>query len=836
MFRRSLPNGFVLLTLTALGVLTTFAQVPTAPPQSAPSTANSDAVYQQIRRKSDSADDFNGQVATVNGLVLKRDAATFKFNSGEIYFLTPVEGRTIGAVFLGDLEMTLTPPLDAEKRSLSLFTDTDAFAERFNRLVMHFTDDTLKEIQQSSSVRMGTSGAQAAKARDAYRDIQNLLRKDIDYNIDLRKLSDLYATNRPGFFMAFPGGGRFDRLVFMWDPLGIPQVSPEQVALYSFSATQGGIWTAFQQTEQYEKGIAKSFPDRRLFDITHHEIDGTIRGTRIIASDQITLRTLATGIRVLPFELYSSLRVSRVKDEQGRELSFIQEKKDEDADFAVIMPEALESGKTLKLTVEYEGDEALRDSGSGNFILIPRLSWYPNNAAAQFGDRALFSFTFRYPKDYIFVGTGALAGPETLEGDLKIAKWNSGNTELAVAGFNYGKFKRKDLADSETGYTIEFYANKEVPDELRDLEIQLDELSRDKQHITGITGKFSTAGMADTALNDTQNATRIFSAYFGKLPYSRVALTQQPAWNFGQAWPTLIYMPYVAFIDSTHRTQVAGAKFGADTFWRYVGPHETAHQWWGHVIGWDSYRDQWMSEGFAEFSTSLYVQYVRKDMTKFTDFWEEQRKLIITATPATKGYKPYTVGPITQGYRLNSGKTPGIARALIYPKGAYILHMIRMMMFDHRGGGDARFREMMTDFVKTHFNKNVTTVDFQRAVEKHMTAQMDVDKNGTMDWFFNGWVYGTDIPAYRLDYSMGNVDGKTALTLKVTQSGVSDDFRMLVPFYADFGKGWTRLGAVKLVGNSSVEIPNVQLPQAPKRLTIAALNDVLYTSAEVNRK
>ena len=27
------------------------------------------------------------------------------------------------------------------------------------------------------------------------------------------------------------------------------------------------------------------------------------------------------------------------------------------------------------------------------------------------------------------------------------------------------------------------------------------------------------------------------------------------------------------------------------------------------MVGWDSYHDQWMSEGFAEFSTSLYVQY-----------------------------------------------------------------------------------------------------------------------------------------------------------------------------------------------------------------------------------
>lgn len=272
---------------------------------------------------------------------------------------------------------------------------------------------------------------------------------------------------------------------------------------------------------------------------------------------------------------------------------------------------------------------------------------------------------------------------------------------------------------------------------------------------------------------------------------------------------------------------------GTNVFWRYVGPHETAHQWWGHTVGWNSYRDQWMSEGFAEFATSLYVQYVRNDMTKFADFWSEQRKMITEATPATKGRKPYRIGPVTQGYRLNNGKTgDAIARFMIYPKGAYVLHMLRMMMFDHRGGGDARFREMLTDFTRTHFNKEASTEDFKQIVEKHMAPQMDLDKNGRMDWFFNEWVYGTDVPAYRLETQSGSAEGKPTLTVRITQSGVSESFKMLVPIYADFGKGWTRLGAAKLVGNSSLEIPNIPLPQSPKRVTLCALDDVLYTGLD----
>ena len=53
-------------------------------------------------------------------------------------------------------------------------------------------------------------------------------------------------------------------------------------------------------------------------------------------------------------------------------------------------------------------------------------------------------------------------------------------------------------------------------------------------------------------------------------------------------WPTLVFMPYIAFIDTTQRTQLLGTRGGTNNFWRYVAPHEIAHQWWGHTVGWDS--------------------------------------------------------------------------------------------------------------------------------------------------------------------------------------------------------------------------------------------------------
>jgi hypothetical protein len=789
---------------------------------------NLDPVYQSLRQLGRNEQDFAGNYAVVNNLQLKRDAATFNLKSGELYFITPVEGRVTAAVFIGEGELSLTPPTEIEKNSIKIFTGEGSITEPFSRLVLRFSDKTFEEIKSSPNATMKTGGPAASQARGLFRDNQDLLRKRLRDNRELRTLFDIYNPAREGYFSAFIDGKHFNKLVFLFDPLGVPGAIPEEVALLSYGETDGGLWAAFHREDEYKKGIPSNAEDNRLIDITRHEIDAAIKGTHLAATDHLSFKNLRSGTRVVPFDLYGSLRVTRVQDAEGNDLSFVQENKDDDPDFGVVMPKPLDAGQTYQLSIQYDGDEALRDSGGGNYILIPRFTWYPGNANVQFEDRAIFEMTFRYPKNYMFVGTGAPTAADSREGDLAVAKWSSGQTELAVAGFNYGKFKKKVIADKDTGYEIEFYANTEVPDELKGIQQAIAQAESYGVKSMTTLGSISTTAMADAALADAQNATRIYNAFFGKLPYTRIAMTQQPAANFGQAWPTLVYMPYLAYIDSTQRTQLLGARGGTDTFWRYVAPHEIAHQWWGHIIGWDSYHDQWMSEGFAEFSASLYVQVTRGN-EKFVDFWEDQRKLIIEASPATKDRKPYTIGPVTQGYRLNNGKTGDVARRLIYPKGAYILHMLRMMMYQQAKGGDVRFQTMMKDFVQTHFNKQVSTEDFKAIVEKHMTKEMNVDNTGKMDWFFNQWVYGTQIPAYRMEYQVAS-DGM--FTAKVTQSGVSDDFVMLVPIYIDMGKGWIKLGSARIVGNSSVEIKSIKLPAVPKKAALCAMNDVLATSIE----
>jgi len=250
-----------------------------------------------------------------------------------------------------------------------------------------------------------------------------------------------------------------------------------------------------------------------------------------------------------------------------------------------------------------------------------------------------------------------------------------------------------------------------------------------------------------------------------------------------------------------------------------------SHQWWGHMVSWSSYHDQWLSEGFAFFSAGLFLQYTQKNPQKYIDYWEHARKLLMEKNKF--GRRPNDGGPVWMGLRMESFKNQGAYSAVVYRKGGYILHMLRSMMWTPKDG-DKPFMAMMQDFVKEYMNRNASTEGFQRIAEKHMTPQMDLTGNHKLDWFFRQWVYGTAVPRLKFEPEVTSApEGKWLLKATLTQSDVDPNFATLVPLYADFDGQIARLGTVRMVGNSTNDKLQVLLPKKPKRVLINAYHDVL---------
>jgi hypothetical protein len=225
--------------------------------------------------------------------------------------------------------------------------------------------------------------------------------------------------------------------------------------------------------------------------------------------------------------------------ENGAPLDFVQEAKDQDADFAVILPEAMKAGDTVRVLTQYAGKDALRADGNDTYYLLSeaRESWYPAGHD-QLGDFANFRMTFHVPKGLVVVATGKQMSSNPESGGTK-AVWET-QAPIPVAGFNLGAFKMLE-GKTPQGFTVDAYADTGCRNSIN--------------HWKTDTGGFDATSALKTEVAQGTAAIQIYSEYFGKLPYDHVALTEQTACNYGQSWPMLVYLPICASGTTTVQHQ-----------------------------------------------------------------------------------------------------------------------------------------------------------------------------------------------------------------------------------------------------------------------------------------
>lgn len=771
----------------------------------------------------------DGRTIALHDFVFERDVLRFTL-TGKLHLLAPVEGKTFGAVFIGTGAYELKPASEAERRQLAINASDDkltSVVDQFDSAV--FLGTALVDAAANASAPVaGTVDPQATSRWDAYMKRQ---KKDLHTNMQVRLLQELYDDAQIGpFFLSWIDGKKYPPAVLIVDPRGAEAVrlagsdlAGEQTMMTVIHDTRGGIWYLSRYLSELKAGSGHNVLPPA--DAEHYSIDATIRGAELSATT--TLRFVASAdVRVLPIQLFSRLEIADAQYATAAEpdkwtpVAFIQENYKEDPDAAVVFPQRLKGGEKYLLRMTYAGREVLENAGDGNFTITTRMFWYP--AVGGFNDPATYELRFRTPQKFQIVATGDEV-ENKIDGDDRIAVWKSAQP-MRVAGFNYGKFKKVSEADQDSGMSFDVYTNPGTPDIIHDINDALEVIAEYEGGPSFV--KVDTGRLAQSALADGINTARTGNLFFGPLVSPKhVAITQQSQWFFGQSWPGLVYMPYVAFLNGTTRNTLG--LNGAKDFIDNVGAHELAHQWWGHQVGTRSYHDAWISEGFAEFTAALVAQQTG-GWGRYRDFWEKARKTIMER-PRGASISNIEAGPISQGTRLATWRNPSAYDAIVYSKGAYVLHMLRMAMFDGKQG-DEKFSAMMKEFATTYAGKVASTADFQRIAEKHATQNLRLTKDGKLDWFFAQWVYGSEIPklASKLDFvDVGG--GKYKITGSITQSEVSENFASVVPIYVHFDKNSAiKLATVVLVGAQTKPVAfELPLPKKPMKFSINAFNDVL---------
>ena len=761
-----------------------------------------------------------------------RDASIHRPNldltleNGTLAFTEDVCGRITGVFFDGDGEILLQPPSRVERASMALFTGMAILEEQFSSAYLRFNDDTAAILQPF------LSPAQESDAGDLLKTWDDSARRLADYDA-LRLLLDFshflppatandHGRKFPPLLHAHLAGRKLGAFEVFWDAANTEPLWAGQARIKD-AAQFFDIWTSFAP----EPFAAAARSDNAEHNDADHGIHLSIASfriqasihppTQLEASTEIDVRVRDGGQRTLFFELSRFLKIDSV-ELGGRPLDFIQnpaiegtqlQRKGNDL-VAIVFPDELSSGQEFKLSFRYAGD-VLSEAGPGLLYVGARGTWYPS-----FGfNPAQFDMVFRYPAGWTLLATGKqISRPGgtaqvTTEAGEKVAHWVS-ERPIPVAGFNLGKYVR--AAAKAGNVEVEAYSTTGVEKSFPKAPAEIIE-SPLSPHISRIPSTPieitppppSPARDLQAVADRAAKAIESFSQWFGPYPYGSLALTQMPG-ALSQGWPGLVFLSSFAFLSPQEQIDrhLDPVTRQLDT---QVLVHETAHQWWGDLVLWKTYHDQWLSEGLANYASLLVLE--KKDPAGFRQVLERYRSDL--ASKNKDGEWLRDAGPVTLGTRLISSHFPEGYEAISYERGTWLFHMLRSMMRDAEAASHPRragtnpdepFFRALRKARERYAGKSISTHQLVQVFEEELPRPLWYDTRHKLDWFEDGWINGTAMPELSTrEIRIADQAGVTTVSGFIVQKDVPNNLVTAVPVYGETtSKSLVFLGQVLVDG------------------------------------
>jgi hypothetical protein len=710
--------------------------------------------------------------AEVRGLVLQRDVAELALEAGRLHLLEPIDGRVVGAVFVGQGRFRMSAPIETEAAQLERAFEQDTISRRFTRAVLLFTDTT--EAELAGALPLGATTPPLPEARGAIEDAIEFIEAG-DEGIDREVMVPL-LNGGPGLFQAYIAGGDGDPVIFELTPYNSEEVSLSRDARGPGSVRE--VVTRFYQREDYESGRSMPQEALDLVRVQSYDVESTIADNLDFSGAARLSLTIPTAIHEwIPFHLYHELEVDSARWGDGTPVTFFQP--EETGDVWLKLSPA--PAAPAEVVLHYHGELLERPQRDFWIVIASSSGWYPVH---EYGRLASYRLTFHAPRRLTIASVGKLVARDTV-GQRVTTRWET--PAAALVTFNVGEFEETTY-DNPAAPPLKLQINEEAHETLAGLVAQARGYLPQQQD------------MAEAVGTDLIASFDFYNGVYGPTPATEFIATEIPALH-GEAYPGLVLLSWLTFQYTREQ--------GYDEMFR---AHEVAHQWWGIGVRPATYHDRWLSEGFAEFSGLWYMARARGSIDLLRKRLKETREELLQRRDLAP--------PISLGTRAGSSENPGDYQLTIYSKGAWVLHMLRTMLTDHDTGSDDRFTELMRGFYTKYLGRAATTQQFQAEAE----AQLGVD----LSWFFDQWVHGSGIPTYTFSHLLEDQpDGSVKATVRVRQQGVPSDFRMIVPLLLEFGEEFATV-PIEVVG----PVTQIELPLLPRRPSAVVFNPYESVLAE----
>ena len=736
------------------------------------------------------------QIEPTDRIELRRADLQLSFEQGRLGFFASLDGRSTGVVFSGRGHALAAPRSAVEKQQMARFLGTPVLDEDFTNVCLRFTDATADDL-----LRQLNNAKRAPRQDLDFASRWNSLLAATNSGQSLRFLFDRFSREpRPYFDAAIDGvaTGPFDAMIDLERSEPVLLGQPRKLG----TRTLYDVWASY--------AIPGASPRPPAFHALQYTIETSLlTDNSLDAKTAVRLRAETSGQRLLIFQLSRALSVDAITKEHGESLTYfqnegmnLQERSAHGNDYLyVVLPAAPDRGVEFTLHFHYRGN-VIENAGNGVLFVGARESWYPHfGDAADFAD---YDLTMRWPRHLRLVATGAKS-EEREDGDFRVGHWHT-ERPASVAGFNLGDYASASHVSGTR--SVDVYANRQLE---HALDSRLESpppvessrapiFSAESRGGTNMMRVAPTTPSPADALKqlgrEIDSSIGFYETFSGPFPFQKLSVSQIPG-TFGQGWPGLLYLSTYAFLPAEAQQRAGLSTAGQESFTQLVPYHEVAHQWWGNVIGWDSYRDQWIDEAIANYLALLFADSQKRTDHSLHVWLVRYRQHLVEKLPGAD-QPDSEIGALDLGSRLTSSKSPNGFEDVIYPKGSWVIHMLREMLRQPGAKNpDARFIALLRTLAAKYAYRALSTADLQHEVEAVMTPAMDLEGGRSMEWFFEQWVHGTGIPHYRVEFSVHPSDKGFLVRGKLFQEDVPHSFIAPVPLYSGAGGAHaTPLGVV----------------------------------------
>jgi len=487
------------------------------------------------------------------------------------------------------------------------------------------------------------------------------------------------------------------------------------------------------------------------FDVERYEIDLDFQPVRtyLSARAKMDVTSQVGPLENLQFNFNAGLEIVRVYDKNGRELFYTQDRLRQLLYVYFLRPVA--KGQTASVEIFYRGSleppVQTADIVPGQFnesisLILPKYEsylysqsalWYPAPAEDEY-----FQAKIRliFPPDYTAVANGRLVEEGKINGGRRVLSLEKvGNpyrifaTRVPVKylSFIVGKFDKSYAANGTSSPSVQVLVSE-------DIRIQRKPL-----------------------VDEVLSILAAYEPWFGTFPYEKMTVLQR-------YWPTSGGHSPASFVvlnELPRTSDLATPIINPDSpvdlsrFREYTVAHEIAHQWWGQAVTGASYRDQWLSEGLAQFAAAEYLRSKYGERTfagirrKFVQ-WTEKKSVF---------------GPITLGTRISLLDFAAY-QAIVYNKTCVVLNLLRDLV-----GAEAFFQGLRA-FAESQMFKPARTAQFRKSLEAASGRDLTL--------FFQGWFDSHLLPEVQVKQEVEKNGPALSLKIRVHQPTTNFVFPLVV--------------------------------------------------------